>query len=128
MSATVRLAVGQRVTFAEDPNPFEVQAVSDDGRWVACTRGWCQWDIDDAHTDGLAELFDEDLLGGWPEIGDCVYTVIDTVERLRGEDNAVGSLGYGTREDCERAIAMFESGKFEFSHRSKPIQLNLAAG
>jgi len=124
----MRFEVGERVTFAEDPNPFTVQAVSASGRWVAATREWCQWDIDRAHEEGLAELFDEDLLGGWPKIGDCVYTVVDTQQGMRGVDDAIGSLGYETREDCERALAEFESGRFEFSHRSQPIELRLSAG
>jgi hypothetical protein len=117
--------VGRTVTFAEDPNPFTIQAVSTSGRWIACTRGWNQWDIDEAHRDGLAELFNQDLLGGWPDLGDCVYTVLDLERGLRGEDNAIGSLGYETREACERAIALLESGEFEYSRRSQPIPLNM---
>lgn len=122
-TGTTDYQVGQQVTFAEDPNPFTVQAVSPSGRWVAATRTWCQWDIDDAYDSGDAELLDQDLLGGWPKIGDCVYTVIDTERGLRGPDNAVGSLGYTTREECEEAITLFESGEFEHSRRHRPIPL-----
>lgn len=118
--------VGQQVTFAEDPNPYLVQAVSASGRWVSATRAWSQWDIDQAHLSGDAEAFDSGLMGGWPALGACVYTVIDTVNELRGTDNAVGSLGYETREDCESALTLFEDGDFEYSRRTPPIPLRIA--
>lgn len=119
------LQVGQAVQFEEDPNPFTVQAVSADGRWVAATRGWCQWDIDQAHLRGDDEYYE---WNSWPEIGDCIYTVFDLRESLRGVDNAVGSLGYENSKDCEAAVAMFESGQFEFSHRAQPIPLRIRSG
>lgn len=119
--------IGQELTFAEDPNPFTVQAVSASGRWVAATRAWCQWDIDQAHLSGDAEAFDSGLMGGWPALGVCVYTVIDLVNELRGPDDAVGSLGYESREDCEAAIALFECGEFAFSRRTPPIALRIVA-
>lgn len=123
---SIHLSVDQQVTFAEDPNPFTVQAVSGDGRWVAATRAWCQWDVDKAYETGDAELFDQDLMGGWPKIGDPIYTVIDLALGLRGGDNAVGSLGYETREQCAEAIRLFESGQFEHSRRNPPIDLHIA--
>jgi hypothetical protein len=119
--------ISQKLTFAEDPNPFTIQAVSISGRWVAATRAWCQWDIDQARLCGDVELFDQDLMGGWLEVGDCVYSVLDVVTELRGADNAIGALGYETREECERAVALFDAGEFEFSQRCRPIPLRIAA-
>lgn len=53
-----------------------------------------------------------------------LYSVVDLVAGVRGVDNSIGnSLGYETREECERAIALFESGKFSFSGRRRPIPL-----
>lgn len=115
--------IGQQLTFAEDPNPFTVQAISASGRWIACTRHWCTWDVETTPGD-VAEYYED---SGWPDLGECVYTVLDIAEELRGVDNAVGSLGYETREDCEHAIALFESCEFRFSRRQPPIQLRIMA-
>jgi hypothetical protein len=96
-----RLYVGQRVRFFGERHSFTVRAVSPDGRWAACTK-----------PDNLRHS--------------VLYTVVDCVARVRGVDNSTGnSLGYETREECERAVALFHAGDFEFSHRRRPIPLRI---
>lgn len=53
-----------------------------------------------------------------------IYTVVDRAEQVRGVDNYWG-LGYETREECERACRMFETGEAEFSHRRRPIAFEI---
>lgn len=115
--------VGQLLTFVEDPNPFVVQAISASGRWMACTRKWSHWDVVNA-PEAAARFFED---SGWPELGETVYTMVDLTEELRGVDDAVGSLGYEDQEQCEAAVACFDSGEFEFSRRQPPIPLRIVA-
>jgi hypothetical protein len=91
--------VGDRVKFVEERNGYTVQAVSASGRWVACTKPF-------------------------PLKRTVIYSMLDLREGLRGVDNTIGnSHGYETREDCEEAVALFDSGALEFSHRNRPIPL-----
>lgn len=53
-----------------------------------------------------------------------IYTVVDFRDQVRGRDDCHG-LGYETREQCENARDMFESGEAEHSHRHPPIALNV---
>jgi hypothetical protein len=92
---------GDRVWFAGEKLPYNVQAVSETGRYVACTKPFAA-----RHT--------------------YLYTVVDHEERIRGADNSLGRcLGYETPEECRDALAQFESGAFEFSRRVGPIPLDL---
>lgn len=125
MTNTYRL--GDLLTFAEDPNAFTVQAISASGRWVAATRGWSQWDVDMAHQLGDAPLYEQGLMGGWPEIGDCLYTAIDTAQGLRGTDDWVFGFGYDTPEHAAESLAMLDSGEAAFSRRNPPIPLRVTA-
>lgn len=95
----IRIRPGDKLTFAEERNPYTVQAVSTDGRWIAATKPFAAQDT-------------------------VLYTVIDFHVGVRGVDNYYG-LGYETREECERAIAMFESGEATYSRRYPPIDLNI---
>jgi hypothetical protein len=93
--------VGDRVWFEEDKRPYTVQAVSKSGRYAACTKPFAA-----RHT--------------------VIYTMVDLVDGVRGVDNTIGnSLGYESREDCEAAVDVFDSGEFGFSHRKKPIALRI---
>lgn len=97
-----RLEVGDRIKFAEERAGYTVQAVSASGRWAACTRPF-------------------------PLRRTVIYTLLDTVNMLRGVDNSIGnSLGYETRQDCEEVVAQFERGEFEYSHRMGPIKMVVA--
>lgn len=91
--------VGDRLKFAGEGGWYTVQAVSVSGRWVVATR---------------------------PAFGTVLYSMIDTERGLRGVDNSLGnSLGYETREACERAVSAFDDGEFGFSRRRPPIRLNI---
>lgn len=91
---------GDRVWFVEEKLPYTVKAVSADGRWAVCTKPFAA-----RHT--------------------SIYTVVDFVHQVRGRDDHFG-LGYETDEDCRTALAMFESGDAEHSHRHRPIPLRIA--
>lgn len=97
--------VGDRIRFAEERLSYTVQAVSASGRYLACTKPF------------------------YAMAPTCVlYTVVDLVARLRGVDNTIGnSAGYETREQCIAAVRNFECGKLMYSHRSRPIPLNIIA-
>lgn len=97
----IRVAVNDRLWFHGEKRGYTVQAVSDDGRYAACTKPF-------------------------PVRDTVVYTVIDFEQQLRGVDNSVGnSLGYETREDCEESLALFVTGEYGFSRRQRPITLAL---
>jgi hypothetical protein len=96
----IRIQPGDKLTFSDERQSYTVQAVSSNRRWVVATRPFKARDT-------------------------VLYTVVDFQEELRGVDNCHG-LGYETREDCERAAGMFESGEAEFSRRSQPILFQLA--
>ena len=74
-------AVGDRIRFAGDRMFFTIQAR--DARFIVCTRPFA-----------LKKT--------------VLYTVVDLVEQVRGADNHY-SLGYETREDCERALRKFSA-------------------
>lgn len=95
---TVPLIVGDRVNFAEERNCYTAQAISDDGRWVICTKPF-------------------------PPQRTVMYTIVDTVNQVRGTDNLVFSFGYETREQCEYSLGLLVSGDMELSHRRRPIPL-----
>jgi hypothetical protein len=90
---------GDKIGFVEERNSYTVQAVSSDGRWAVCTKEFAACDT-------------------------VIYTVVDFENQVRGRDDCHG-LGYETREQCERARDMFDSGEAEHSHRYPPIALNI---
>lgn len=96
----IPVSVGDRIWFAEERIGYTIQAVSSDARWAACTKPF-------------------------PLHRTVIYTVIDFQRALRGVDDCIGSLGYETREECQRAIEAFEAGEFEHSRRPGPIPLNV---
>lgn len=96
------LRVDDRVWFSEERLPYTVQAVSEDGRWAACTKPFAARRT-------------------------VLYTLVDTVSELRGVDDSIGnSLGYESREECETAIGLIASGEFEYSRRRPPIPLRIS--
>ena len=93
------IKVDDKVWFEEGKYPFTVQARN--RRYIVCTRPFYAKKT-------------------------VLYTIIDTVEKYRGPDNLVFSLGYETREDCERSLAQFERkpNPVELSYRRKiPLKL-----
>lgn len=95
----IQIQPGDKIGFAEERNSYTVQAVSSDGRWAVCTKEFAACDT-------------------------VIYTVVDFQDGVRGRDDHHGH-GYETREQCENACAMFESGEAEHSHRHQPIALNV---
>lgn len=88
-----------RVRFLREARCYTVQAVSNNGRYVVCTKPFAA-----RHT--------------------VLYTVVDLRESVRGVDDSIGhSLGYETREDCQYAADCFQRGVFGFSRRHPPIAL-----
>lgn len=98
--AALALHVGDRLWFAEEKRPYTIQAISVDGVWVICTKIFAAQ-------------------------GTVLYTVIDCESEVRGTDNMIGSLGYETQQECERAAREFGKGHVEHSRRPQPIQLNI---
>lgn len=94
------MEAGDKVWFAEEKLPYTVKAVSGDGRWAVCTKPFAARRT-------------------------VIYTVVDFREQVRGRDNFHG-LGYETDEQCRDAVAMFEAGDAEHSHRYPPIKLRVA--
>jgi hypothetical protein len=91
--------LGNRIWFEEERNPYTIKAVSRGGRWAVCTKPFAARST-------------------------VVYTVVDFQLGLRGRDDHHG-LGYETDEDCRAALAMFEAGDAEHSHRYPPIPLRI---
>jgi len=93
--------VGDRIKFVSEHNSYEIQAVSTDGRWVVATKPF-----------NLRNT--------------VIYTLIDTVNQLRGVDDSLGnSLGYETRADCEESLKLIQSGMFGYSYRRRPMELDV---
>lgn len=101
LKETQRLHVGDRVFFEEETRGYTVQAVSPDGRYVACTKPFAA-----KHT--------------------VLYSMLDVENSVRGVDDSIGnSLGYETPDDCQRAVNMFYRGDHGFSGRRRPIPLRI---
>jgi hypothetical protein len=54
-----------------------------------------------------------------------LYTVIDLELGIRGTDDCLGSLGYESEEQIERALRLLEAGEFEISVRNN-VSLRIA--
>jgi hypothetical protein len=92
-----RVAVGDRLWFAEEKQAYRVKGITTDRRWAICTKPF-----NPRHT--------------------VIYSVIDFDDEVRGVDN-YGSLGYESDEDCANALAYFEAGDACHSRRHRPIDL-----
>lgn len=84
------LVPDQKVRFAEERTSYIVQAVSDDGRFVACTK-----QINLPQTPCSP--------GSSPDV---LYTVIDMELGVRGKSTSWNTL-FSTRKLCEKAIQDF---------------------
>lgn len=102
--AITRLAVGDRVRFAEDYRTirYRVRAVSPDGRFAICTRPF-----------NLQRT--------------VIYTIVDFQKGVRGPDDRVFSNGYETDEDCLARCAELAAGDIAVSQRtSRFLGLHIA--
>lgn len=97
------LKVDQKVRFAEERTSYLVQAVSKDGRFVACTRA--------SNLPARTKA-----VGGGSR---TLYTVIDMALGIRGTSDSWGT-GFETREGCEASIRVFERGAGVGKH-SEPL-------
>ncbi|GAA0493734.1 hypothetical protein Ade02nite_21210 [Paractinoplanes deccanensis] len=108
------LEVGQQLTFAGDPHPWTVKAISEN--FAALTRPVVADDCDDYRREDWAEFHSGDLEDG------TLYTVLDWRNGVRGPCNLVGQ-GWGdgtyTEAECAAMLAEFESGELEVSHRNR---------
>ncbi|WP_051362880.1 hypothetical protein [Amycolatopsis thermoflava] len=96
----LRLAVGDKLKFAEEKLRYTVRAVSADGRWAICTKPFNPRNT-------------------------VLYTILDLVEQVRGVDNMVFSIGYETQADIDENMRRLEAGDMELSHRNRPIDLRI---
>jgi hypothetical protein len=117
------MTLGSKVWFLEDSLPFEVMAANE--RFAVCTRK-------------LNKRIDADLLhfeverGGYLTFMEAyndlkdspVYTIIDFEKNIRGTENLVFCMGFGTKELCEEALSRLTKSESEISHRTK-IELNI---
>lgn len=91
-----RVKVGDKIKFFEEVQSYTVQARSD--RYLVCTKPF------NAKRTVL-------------------YTVIDTVEQIRGTENLIFGLGAETRKQCEEMIQRLEGKgltlKTEVSYRNR---------
>lgn len=80
------LRVDQKIRFAGDRLSFLVDAVSPDGRFVACTRA-------------------SNLRRG-SSVPERLYSVIDMAKGIRGTASSWG-VGFTTRAECEESLTWF---------------------
>ena len=115
--AQISLEAGASVTFAGDPHPWTVKAVTDN--FAALTRPISRYDRDQA--EWLADPDDKHWENPYEDDG-TLYTVIDWRNGVRGPCNLVGqSYGDGeyTEAECAQMLAEFEGGDLEVSHRNR---------
>jgi hypothetical protein len=107
--AQLPLTVGQQLTFAGDPNPWTMKAVTE--HFAAATR---------PHVEHTACI--EFATYPCGEEGDVLYTVLDWRNGVRGPCNLSGQ-GWGdgtyTEAECAQMLAEFEAGELEVSHRNQ---------
>jgi hypothetical protein len=113
-----RFFVGQKVWFAEDTLPYIVMANNE--RYVICTRK-------------LNKRKDADLLwfevergaswsftSAYEALKDApVYTIVDLQEQIRGTENLIFCMGFGSKKLCKEALKRLSNGESEISHRNR---------
>ena len=115
--APMPLEVGATLTFAGDPNPWTVQAVTE--HFAAATRLVSDHDQQQAeyHRDPDDRFWEKPY-----EDGDVLYTVLDWRNGVRGPCNLVGQAygaGAYTPAECAQMLAEFEAGELAVSHRNR---------
>lgn len=115
--AALPLEVGATLTFAGDPNPWTVQAVT--ANFAAATRPGTEADREAARAD---EPYAGSRFDYSENDGDIYYTVLDWRNGVRGPCNLVGQAygnGNYTERQCAQMLAEFEAGELEVSHRNR---------
>lgn len=94
----MRLKVGQRVKFEEERQAYTVMAAND--RFAVCTKPFNL-----KHT--------------------VLYSIVDMRDRIRGTENLIFCLGFGTKEECSEALQRITSGESEISSRNRiPLRIS----
>jgi hypothetical protein len=91
-SVLCSLAVGDKVTFAEEKQPYKVRAVSQDGRYAICTKPF-----------NLRKT--------------VLYSIIDFEANRRAPDNMIFCRGYLNDEQIAERMSELISGELELSWR-----------
>lgn len=89
---------GDRIWFAEEKRPYAVRAA--DARYAVCTKPF-----NPKRT--------------------VLYTVVDSVEQIRGTENLIFCAGAETDQQCADMLLRITSGKTEISRRNR-IPLRIA--
>jgi hypothetical protein len=87
--------VGDTIWFAEYKRPYKVIAC--DARFIICTR---------------------------PFMKTVLYTIVDLVQNIRGTENLIFCMGFGTTELCNEALERLQKNESEVSHRNR-VALNI---
>lgn len=118
MNIESQLTAGDKVVFAEEKLPYSVMSAND--RFAVCTRR-------------LHIRHDADLLwyavqnGSYRKFMDAynyskeepVYTIVDFKNEIRGTENLVFCMGFGTKELCDEALRRLSNGDSEVSRRCR---------
>lgn len=81
---------GDKVKFVSEKQRYTVQAAND--RFAVCTKPFnCRRTV--------------------------LYTIVDTVENIRGRENLIFGMGAETQEKCEDMLERLASGETQVSHR-----------
>lgn len=123
MNKDINYRVGSKIRFSEDPLPYSVMA--SDERYMVCTRK-------------LNRRKDADIL--WKEVevnaflsfseaynslkNDPVYTIVDLEESIRGTENLIFGMGFGSKKKCREAITRLRNNESEISYKNR-ISLNI---
>jgi hypothetical protein len=118
-----RFLEGQSVLFEEDSLPYTV--IVRNKKYVICTRK-------------LNKRRDSDLL--WREVErrayytfmdayeslkkSPIYTIVDLDNNIRGTENLIFCMGFGTKKLCEEALKRLSNGESEIRSRNR-IPLNI---
>lgn len=88
---------GDKIYFIEEKRPYTIIACNK--RFLVCTKPY-----NPKHT--------------------VLYTIVDLKENIRGTENLIFGISFGTKEDCEEALERLTNGETEVSYRNR-IELNI---
>jgi len=103
VNSIISIAVGAVIRFADEPNPYTVQATSQN--FAVLTRLATQQDAEEFEVENL-------------EDGTVVYSIWDLLAERRGPHNMIlNAYEFKTHEGCQECLRDLESGKIELSRR-----------
>lgn len=99
----VSIVVGASIKFYDEPNPYTVQAVSEN--FAVLTRPATQEDAESFEIENLEE-------------GTVVYSIWDLLAEKRGPHNMIlNAYEFKTQEGCQECLRDLEAKKIELSRR-----------